>query len=39
MTSEALPESVIPESLTLALRRSGVLITGRVKRGNMHVSL
>ena len=30
MTSEALPESVTPESLTRALRRSGVLGEGRV---------
>jgi hypothetical protein len=30
MTSEALPESVTPESLTVALRRSGVLGEGRV---------
>jgi hypothetical protein len=30
MTRELLPQSVTPESLTLALRRSGVLREGRV---------
>ena len=30
MTSEALPELITPESLTLALRRSGALGEGRV---------
>ncbi len=31
MTTEALPESTKPESLTLALRRSGALGQGRVR--------
>jgi Ecdysteroid kinase-like family len=30
MTSEALPESITPEGITLALRRSGILGEGRV---------